>query len=60
MYINGNVQWIDSKGIVKTTTSLISDNITIASGINALSTGPISINTGNTVTVSSGAVWTIV
>lgn len=38
----------------------ISENITIAAGQNGLSAGPITISTGNTVTVATGAVWVIV
>jgi hypothetical protein len=38
----------------------IAENITITSGLNGLSAGPITINNGFTVTVESGAVWAIV
>jgi Repeat of unknown function (DUF5907) len=39
---------------------LVTANYTITSGKNAMSAGPITIDTGVTVTVPSGSVWTIV
>ena len=38
----------------------LSENLEIASGNNAVSGGPITINSGYSVTVPSGSVWTIV
>lgn len=38
----------------------ISENVTVTTGNNGLSAGPITINTGYTVTVQTGAVWVIV
>lgn len=38
----------------------ISENITVTTGNNGLSAGPITISSGFTVTVQSGAVWTVV
>lgn len=38
----------------------ISENITVTAGNNGLSAGPITINTGYTVTVQTGANWVIV
>jgi hypothetical protein len=38
----------------------VSSSYTIAAGNNGLSAGPVSVNTGVTVTVSTGSVWTIV
>lgn len=38
----------------------ISENVTIPGDVNALSAGPIEINTGKTVTITDGATWTIV
>jgi hypothetical protein len=37
----------------------IAANITITSGSNAMSTGPITVDTGVTVTVSSGSRWVV-
>jgi hypothetical protein len=60
MYVDGNAQWIDTKGIIRTSSNLISENIIIPTNTNAVSTGPLVINTNNTITISAGAVWTIV
>ena len=38
----------------------VTSDYTIAANKNAMSAGPITVNSGVTVTVSSGAVWTIV
>jgi hypothetical protein len=38
----------------------VTTNYTIPVGINAMSTGPISINSGVTVTISSNSVWAII
>ena len=38
----------------------ISANYTITSGNNAMSAGPVTVDTGYSVTVPSGSVWTIV
>jgi hypothetical protein len=38
----------------------IAENITVTAGNNGLSAGPITINSGFTVTIASGAVWVIV
>ena len=38
----------------------VTTNYTVPSGKNAMSAGPITVNPGATVTVSSGSVWTVV
>ena len=38
----------------------ITSNYTIASGNNALSVGPITLNSGNTITLASGQRWIII
>lgn len=38
----------------------VTTDYTIPVGINAMSTGPISINAGVTVTISAGSVWAII
>lgn len=38
----------------------VSANYTVPSGSNAISAGPVTVNSGITVTVSSGSVWTVV
>lgn len=42
------------------TSQTVTSNYTITSGKNALTAGPISVNSGVTVTIPSGSVWTIV
>ena len=55
---NGDKQWIDTYGIIKTNRDTISEDITIASGTNGFSSGPITIANGNTITVNGE--WAIV
>ena len=55
---NGDKQWVDSYGVIKTNRTTIAEDVTIPSGTNGLSTGPISISSGNTVTVNGE--WVIV
>ena len=55
---NGDKQWVDSYGVIKTNRTTISENVTIPTGTNGLSTGPISISSGNTVTVNGE--WVII
>jgi len=55
---NGDKQWVDSYGVIKTNRTTITEDVTIPSGTNGLSTGPISISSGNTVTVNGE--WVIV
>ena len=55
---NGDKQWVASYGVIKTNRNNIGENVTIPTGTNGLSTGPISINSGYTVTVNGE--WTIV
>ena len=50
---------IGSEGMVYNS-STITANITIPTDMNAMSAGPITVNTGVTVTVPSGSVWTVV
>ena len=55
---NGDKQWVDTYGIIKTNRDTIGEDITISSGTNGLSSGPITITSGNTVTVNGE--WAIV
>ena len=55
---NGDKQWVDSYGVIKTNRNSIGENVTIPSGTNGLSTGPVQINTGSTVTVNGE--WVII
>ena len=55
---NGDKQWVDSYGVIKTNRTTIAEDVTSPTGTNGLSTGPISISSGNTVTVNGE--WVIV
>ena len=55
---NGDKQWVDSYGVIKTNRATINEDVTIPSGTNGLSTGPVSISSGNTVTVNGE--WVII
>ena len=54
---NGTSQWVDSYGVIKTNTTNIDDNVTIPSGTNGMSAGPVTISTGKQVTVNGA--WSI-
>ena len=55
---NGDKQWVDSYGVIKTNRNNINENVEIPTGTNGLSTGPVQINSGFTVTVNGE--WVIV
>ena len=55
---NGDKQWVDTYGVIKTNRDTIREDITIASGTNGFSSGPITIANGNTITVNGE--WAIV
>ena len=55
---NGEKQWVDSYGVIKTNRNNINENVEIPTGTNGLSTGPVQINSGFTVTVNGE--WVIV
>ena len=55
---NGDKQWVDSYGIIKTIRDTISEDVVIPSGSNGLSSGPVTIASGYTVTVNGE--WAIV
>ena len=64
---NGNASptWTNASSNITTqglyeNAAVIAANYTIGSGNNAVSAGPITINSGVTVTVPSGSVWTVV
>lgn len=50
---------VASNGIV-VNSSIIAENYTIGTNFNAMSAGPVTINSGIVVTVSSGSVWVVV
>ena len=55
---NGDKQWVDSYGIINTNRDTISEDVVIPSGSNGLSSGPVTIASGYTVTVNGE--WAIV
>ena len=55
---NGDKQWVDSYGVIKTNRTTISENVTIPADTNGLSSGPTVIAEGNEVTVNGE--WVIV
>ena len=48
------------KACTNSNTRLMQTTVSIASGSNAMSAGPITIDTGNSVTVPTGSTWVIV
>ena len=56
---NGQAQWIDSYGVIKTSSATVNENISIPSGNNAFSFGPIGVGTNNIITIQTGAIWVI-
>ena len=55
---NGDNQWLDEHGVIKANRDTIAESITIPSGTNGLSSGPVTIADGNTITVHGD--WAIV
>ena len=57
---SGDKQWIDSYGVFKRNRQTVGEDITVAATDNCMSAGPITINNGTTVTITSGGSWSIV
>ena len=55
---NGAAQWLDTFGVIKANRNTIAEDVTIPSDTNGLSSGPITIADGNTITVNGE--WAIV
>ena len=55
---NGDNQWLDQHGVIKANRDTIAEDVTIPEGTNGLSSGPITIADGNTITVNGE--WAIV
>jgi len=55
---NGDKQWVDTFGVIKTNRATIGENVTIPADINAFSAGPVEISDGFTVTQLGE--WTII
>tara|TARA_B100000686_G_C16528301_1_gene830952 strand:- start:390 stop:638 length:249 start_codon:yes stop_codon:yes gene_type:complete len=54
---NGSNQWIDTYGIIKANKDTIDESVTIPSGTNGFTAGPITISIGKSVTVQGA--WSI-
>ncbi len=55
---NGDNQWLDTFGVIKANRDTIAESITIPNGTNGLSSGPVTIADGHTITVNGE--WAIV
>lgn len=55
---NGDNQWLDTYGVIKSNRDEIAENVTIPLGTNGLSSGPITVTQGFTVDVKGS--WVIV
>jgi hypothetical protein len=66
-FLRGDNTWasaggpsLGTDGIIRTNAKTIAENITFAGTENGMTAGPVTINSGYTVTVTSGSTWTIV
>ena len=55
---NGDKQWLDTYGVIKTHRETIGESVNIPAGTNGFSTGEVTIASGFTVTVNGE--WTII
>jgi len=55
---NGDPQWVDTYGVIKTNRNNIAEDVTIPVGTNGLSSGPVTVTLGFTVNVQGE--WVIV
>jgi len=55
---NGDPQWVDTYGVIKTNRNNIAEDVTIPVGTNGLSSGPVTVTQGFTVNVQGE--WVIV
>ena len=75
MLFRSTSQWVDATtgyvgytgsaasaagGVVHENGTSIASNYTMSSGVNGMSTGPITINSGVTVTIPSGQRWVVI
>ena len=54
---NGDKQWLDTYGVIKTNGPNVNEDVTIPVGTNAVSVGEIKVGAGNSVTVQGN--WRI-
>ena len=59
-YVNGDRQYVDTYGIFKTNRNAIDEDVTIPGNTNAVSAGPLTINSGKIVTITNGSSWSVV
>lgn len=57
---SGSLAWTSSVGVIQEFNQTVVTDYTIASGNNALSVGPVTVNPGVTVTVPVGSRWAVV
>ena len=57
---NGFAPQIRASNGLLVTSQTVSQNYTIATGDNAITPGPVTVNSGITVVISSGSVWVVV
>ena len=50
---------LGTDSIIRTNAQTISENITFAGNENGLTIGPVTVNSGYTVTVASGSTWVV-
>jgi len=55
---NGDKQWVDTYGTIKTNRDTIAENVTIPAGTNGVSAGPITVANG--FTIDAQGEWVIV
>ena len=60
MYANDDQLWADTYSIIRLNRTVIDQTLSIPNSKNAMSSGPITINNGRTITIPSGSSWSIV
>ena len=50
---------LGTASVVRTNAKVIAENITFAGSENGMTIGPITVNSGKTVTVASGSTWVV-
>ena len=60
MYANDDQLWADTYSIIRLNRTTIDQSLSIPNSKNAMSSGPITINNGRTITIPSGTSWSIV
>ena len=58
-YLNSNRLFADTQGIIALAAAVINESVDIPANSIASSNGPLSLASGNTITINSGATWTI-